>query len=132
MAIEVNVPDIGDFKDVPIISILVNVGDSIAVEDPLIELESDKATMEVPSSLAGVVRELKVAVGDTLNVTIPALDTTVEAKVTLINVQGDFASWRATRATGDFDLRSFELRATPVQPVPGLRPGMSALLAHGL
>ena len=73
-----------------------------------------------------------VAVGDTLNVTIPALDTTVEAKVTLINVQGDFASWRATRATGDFDLRSFELRATPVQPVTGLRPGMSALLAHGL
>ena len=61
-----------------------------------------------------------------------ALDTTVEAKVTLINVQGDFASWRATRATGDFDLRSFELRATPVQPVTGLRPGMSALLAHGL
>ena len=49
-----------------------------------------------------------VAVGDTLNVTIPALDTTVEAKVTLINVQGDFASWRATRATGGRSLRGGE------------------------
>ena len=55
MAIEVKVPDIGDFKDVPVISILVAVGDTVAAEDPLIELESDKATMEVPSPVAGKV-----------------------------------------------------------------------------
>ncbi len=67
MAIEVKVPDIGDFSDVPVINILVAVGDTIAEEDPLIELESDKATMEVPSPAAGVVKELKVAEGDTVS-----------------------------------------------------------------
>ena len=52
---EVKVPDIGDFSDVPVISILVAVGDEVAAEDPLIELESDKATMEVPCPAAGKV-----------------------------------------------------------------------------
>ncbi|MEE2945954.1 MAG: dihydrolipoyl dehydrogenase [Pseudomonadota bacterium] len=61
---EVKVPDIGDFSEVPVVSILVEVGDTVAVEDPLIELESDKATMEVPSPAAGVVKEIKVAEGD--------------------------------------------------------------------
>jgi len=61
---EVKVPDIGDFTDVPVISILVAPGDTVAAEDPLIELESDKATMEVPSPVAGVVKEIKVAEGD--------------------------------------------------------------------
>ncbi len=62
--IEVKVPDIGDFKDVPVIEILVKVGDTVALEDSLLTLESDKATMEVPSSVAGVVKEIKVKVGD--------------------------------------------------------------------
>ncbi len=66
--------------------------------------------------------------GDRLTVRIPALDVTTEAEIILINVQGQFASWRATRATGDFDLRSFELRARPVQPLKDLRPGMSAVI----
>ncbi|MCK0140715.1 dihydrolipoyl dehydrogenase [Aliiroseovarius sp. F47248L] len=61
---DVKVPDIGDFTDVPVIGILVAVGDTVAAEDPLIELESDKATMEVPSPAAGVVKEIKVAEGD--------------------------------------------------------------------
>ncbi len=64
MAIEVKVPDIGDFGDIPVVTVLVSVGDTVAEEDPLIELESDKATMEVPSSAAGKVKELKVAEGD--------------------------------------------------------------------
>jgi dihydrolipoamide dehydrogenase len=64
---EIKVPDIGDYKDVPVISILVQPGDTVAVDDPLIELESDKATMEVPSPVAGVVRELRVAVGDSVS-----------------------------------------------------------------
>lgn len=64
MTIDVKVPDIGDFDDVPVIGILVSVGDTIAEEDPLVELESDKATMEVPSPAAGVVKEIKVAEGD--------------------------------------------------------------------
>jgi pyruvate dehydrogenase E2 component (dihydrolipoamide acetyltransferase) len=61
---KVEVPDIGDFDDVPVIEILVSVGDSVAVEDPLVTLESDKATMDVPAPLAGVVREIGVSVGD--------------------------------------------------------------------
>lgn len=69
--------------------------------------------------------------GDVLSVHVPALQHNVEAEITLINVQGQFANWRATRATGDFDLRSFELRARPLEPLEGLRPGMSALISLG-
>ena len=67
MTTEVKVPDIGDFSDVPVVTILVSVGDTIAEEDPIVELESDKATMEVPSSNAGVVKEIKVSEGDTVS-----------------------------------------------------------------
>ena len=61
---EVRVPDIGDFKDIPVIEILVKPGDTVKAEDPLITLESDKATMEVPAPLGGTVQEIKVRVGD--------------------------------------------------------------------
>ncbi len=61
---EIKVPDIGEFDDVPVVSVLVAVGDEVAKEDPLIELESDKATMEVPSPEAGRVTAIRVAVGD--------------------------------------------------------------------
>ncbi len=62
--IEVKVPDIGDFSEVPVIELFVKVGDTIKVEDAIATLESDKATMDVPSSAAGVVKEVLVAVGD--------------------------------------------------------------------
>jgi pyruvate dehydrogenase E2 component (dihydrolipoamide acetyltransferase) len=62
--IEVKVPDIGDFTDVPVIEVLVKPGDAVKAEDSLVTLESDKATMDVPSPSAGVVRELRVKVGD--------------------------------------------------------------------
>ncbi len=61
---EVAVPDIGDFSDIPIIEVLVAVGDAVEVEQGLVEIESDKATFEVPSTVAGVVKELRVGVGD--------------------------------------------------------------------
>jgi pyruvate dehydrogenase E2 component (dihydrolipoamide acetyltransferase) len=64
---EVRVPDIGDFKDVPIIEVMVKPGDTIKPEQPLVTLESDKASMEVPSPLGGVVSELKVRLGDRVN-----------------------------------------------------------------
>ncbi len=67
MSIEVKVPDIGDFTDVPVVTVLVSVGDTIAEEDPIVELESDKATLEVPSSAAGVVKEIKVSEGDVVS-----------------------------------------------------------------
>lgn len=63
-AVEVKVPDIGDFKDIPVIEILVKVGDTVKVEQSLVTLESDKATMEVPSTAAGVVTAIKVSLGD--------------------------------------------------------------------
>jgi pyruvate dehydrogenase E2 component (dihydrolipoamide acetyltransferase) len=65
--VEVKVPDIGDFDDVPVIEVHVAPGDTIAPEDPLVTLESDKATMDVPSPLEGVVQELKVEVGDAVS-----------------------------------------------------------------
>jgi HlyD family secretion protein len=74
-----------------------------------------------------LVKTLKV--GDRLQVRIPALaDRVVTVEVKLIATKGEYASWRATRATGDFDLRTFSIRAYPVEKVPGLRPGMSAYL----
>jgi pyruvate dehydrogenase E2 component (dihydrolipoamide acetyltransferase) len=62
--VEVKVPDIGDFKDVPVIELLVKVGDTVKAEDSLVTLESDKATMDVPSPVSGVVTELKLKIGD--------------------------------------------------------------------
>ncbi|MBI5258501.1 MAG: dihydrolipoyl dehydrogenase [Burkholderiales bacterium] len=65
--IDVKVPDIGDFKDVAVIEILVKPGDTVAVEQSLVTVESDKASMEIPSAAAGVVKELKVKLGDKIN-----------------------------------------------------------------
>jgi len=66
--IEVRVPDIGDFKDVAVIEVMIKVGDSVRVEQSLVTVESDKASMEIPSSAAGVVQELKVKLGDVVNI----------------------------------------------------------------
>ena len=63
-AVEVRVPDIGDFKDVPVIDIMVKPGDSVKAEDSLVSLESDKATMDVPAPFAGTVKDIKVKLGD--------------------------------------------------------------------
>src|SRR5262245_4583861 len=74
-----------------------------------------------------LVKTLKV--GDRFNVRIPALgDRPISVEVKLIATKGEYASWRATRATGDFDLRTFSIRAYPIEKVQGLRPGMSAYL----
>jgi HlyD family secretion protein len=70
-----------------------------------------------------------IKVGDRFDVRIPALaDRRITVEVKLIATKGEYASWRATRATGDFDLRTFSIRAYPVEKVPELRPGMSAYL----
>ena len=61
--IEVTVPDIGDFSEVPVIDLFVKVGDTIKVDDAIVTLESDKATMDVPSTVAGVVKEVLVSLG---------------------------------------------------------------------
>ena len=75
--IEVKVPDIGDFSDVPVIEVMVKPGDRVKPEDPLITLESDKATMEVPAPAAGVVKALQIKLGDKVSEGTPIL--TLEA-----------------------------------------------------
>ena len=65
--VEVKVPNIGDFKDVEIIELMVKPGDTIKVDQSLVTVESDKASMEIPSTHAGLVKEMKVAVGDKVN-----------------------------------------------------------------
>src|SRR5438067_13523314 len=61
---EIKVPDIGDFKDVPVIEVFVKSGDTVKAEDPLVTLESDKATMDVPSPSAGVIKDVRLKPGD--------------------------------------------------------------------
>ena len=79
---EVKVPDLGDFADVPIIEIHVAQGDVVNEEDPLITLESDKATMDVPSPAAGTVGELRVKVGDLVSTGSPILLLDTEGALT--------------------------------------------------
>src|SRR3981081_3028619 len=84
-AIEIKVPDIGDFKDIPVIELLVKPGDAVNKEDSLVTLESDKATMEVPSTHAGTVKEVRVKIGDkvsqgTLIAILEAKDASAAAK----------------------------------------------------
>lgn len=105
---------------------LIEPGENVAAGSPLftiVDLDGAWFTFNLREDLLS-----GLSVGDALRVRVPALESEVEARITLINVQGRFASWRATRATGDFDLRSFELRARPTAPMEGLRPGMSALI----
>jgi pyruvate dehydrogenase E2 component (dihydrolipoamide acetyltransferase) len=82
--VEVRVPDIGDFKNVPVIEVLVKPGDAVKKEDPLVTLESDKATMDIPSPCGGVVKALKVKVGDKVSegtavLTIDVIEETAAA-----------------------------------------------------
>ncbi|TXN39808.1 biotin/lipoyl-containing protein, partial [Methylobacterium sp. WL7] len=72
-ALQIALPDIGDYRDVPVIELLVKPGDRLAVDDLILSIESDKATMEVPSPVAGTVRELLVAVGSKVSEGTPIL-----------------------------------------------------------
>ena len=78
--IDVNVPDIGDFKDIPIIEVLVKPGDVVKAEQPLVTLESDKATMDVPSPIAGAVADVVAKVGDkvSMGTLIARIDSAAE------------------------------------------------------
>jgi HlyD family secretion protein len=105
----------------------VELGEYVSPGVPLITL-IDLNDMWIHFDLReDLVKNLKV--GDRFDVRIPALaDRRITVEVKLIATKGEYASWRATRATGDFDLRTFSIRAYPVEKVPELRPGMSAYL----
>jgi dihydrolipoamide dehydrogenase len=109
--IEVKVPDIGDYDAVPVIEVLVRVGDTVAKDQGLVTLESDKATMEVPSSAAGVVRELKVKVGDTLS----------EGAVVAVLESADTGHAAAPAAGAS----PASTQAAPDKPAPPLAPSLA-------
>ena len=103
----------------------VEPGEFISPGVPLVTLIDLNDTWIYFDLREDLVRELKV--GDRFRVRIPALsDRSITVEVKLIATKGEYAGWRATRATGDFDLRTFAIRAYPVERVPELRPGMSA------
>ena len=109
--IEVKVPDIGDYSDVPVIEILVAVGDTVKKDQGLLTLESDKATLEVPSSAAGVVKELKVKLGDSLS---------EGSVVVILEVEADTASApsASTAAASAPAKPDAEMHKPPVTPSP--------------
>ncbi|MCC3252658.1 dihydrolipoyl dehydrogenase [Xanthomonas campestris] len=108
--IEIKVPDIGDYSDVPVIEVLVAVGDSVVKDQGLVTLESDKATLEVPSSAAGVVKELKVKIGDNLS---------EGAVVLLLETEGEAA---AAPAAPKAETKAAAPAAAPAVAAPGSKP----------
>jgi len=113
--VEVKVPDIGDFKDVPVIEVFVKPGDQVNAEDSLITVESDKATMEVPSPLAGVVKELRVKVGDKVS---------EGSAVVLLEKSGDGGA--QAKAPPAKEEPAPQKAAAPPQQQPGTRPQPAA------
>ena len=114
--VEVKVPDIGDFADIPVIEILVKPGDSIKKEDSLISLESDKATMEVPSTHTGVVKELRVKLGDKVSM----------GSVVLVLEESASAPVPASAPDGASPLPSTPAPTqAPLAPTPKAAPALS-------
>ncbi|MDN8645481.1 dihydrolipoyl dehydrogenase [Stenotrophomonas indicatrix] len=117
--IEIKVPDIGDYSDVPVIEVLVAVGDTVKKDQGLVTLESDKATLEVPSSAAGVVKEIKVKLGDTLS---------EGAVVVLLETEGaaEAPAKAAAPASKPPVTPSHRAPAEPAAPKPALSSGKAA------
>ncbi|MEM9595972.1 MAG: dihydrolipoyllysine-residue acetyltransferase [Acidobacteriota bacterium] len=111
--LEVRVPDIGDFDEVDVVEILVAPGDTVAVDDSLISLESDKASMEVPSPAAGVVQELKVSVGDQVG---------QDAVIALLNVSGSGGGDAEAAAETAGDAPAAPVAAQPPESAPAPEP----------
>ncbi|EIL93515.1 MULTISPECIES: dihydrolipoyl dehydrogenase [Rhodanobacter] len=115
--IEIKVPDIGGHDNVPVIEVLVKAGDTVAKEQSLITLESDKATMEIPSSAAGVIREVKLKVGD---------EVSEGAVIAVVEVAGETAAAPAAKAEAPeaaAPMPAAVPAATPPQPSPASRGG---------
>ncbi len=110
---EVRVPDIGDFKDVPIIEVMVKPGDSVKPEQPLVTLESDKASMEVPSPLGGVVQDLKVKLGDR-----------VSEGAVILTLVTDAAAAQARAAVPAPAAAAMPAAPPPAPPPPPPAPGL--------
>ena len=132
---EVRIPDIGDFKDVTVIELLVKVGDAVKVEQSLLTVESDKASMEIPSSTAGVVKEIKVKLGDTVNigdlvVILEGVAGAVSAPAVATAVPVASAALAAPVAPAPTSVPTAAAAAAPAAPaqaVPAHAPGAAPL-----
>jgi len=131
---EVVVPDIGDFKDVPVIEVLVKPGDSVKAEDSLVTLESDKATMEVPAPFSGVVKEMKVKVGDKVSQGVAILtleaDGAVQPATPKPASTAPAPAARATPPPAPPAQQPAGVAAPTVAPSPALAPVDEAGFAH--
>jgi pyruvate dehydrogenase E2 component (dihydrolipoamide acetyltransferase) len=117
--IELKVPDLGGFDDIPVIAILVKPGDTIAKETPLVELESDKATMEVPSTSAGTVRDIKVKIGDKVSQGSVLISVETADEVAAAPVSAPVAAAPAPPPVA----------ATPSQAAPPPAPSFAAVMS---
>lgn len=116
--------------DGQIVDLLIDPGELVSPGFPtisIVDLRDAWLTFNVREDLLADIR-----MGDVITARIPALgNRSIKAKVNYISALGDFATWRATKTSGDFDLKTFEVRLTPVEAVEGLRPGMSAIVTRG-
>ncbi|KLD78438.1 dihydrolipoyl dehydrogenase [Xanthomonas hyacinthi] len=120
--IEVKVPDIGDYSEVPVIEVLVAVGDTVKKDQGLLTLESDKATLEVPSAAAGVIKELKVKLGDTLS---------EGAVIALLETEDAGAAPAAAPAAAKADAPASKPPVAPSHRAPAEPPARKPALASG-
>jgi len=120
--IEVKVPDIGDYSDVPVIEVLVAVGDTVKKDQGLLTLESDKATLEVPSAAAGVIKELKVKLGDTLS---------EGAVIALLETEDAGAAPAAAPAAAKAEVPASKPPVAPSHRAPAEPPAPKPALASG-
>ncbi len=123
--VEVHVPDIGDFKDVAVIEIFVKPGDAIKMEQSLITVESDKAAMEIPSSAAGILKELKVKIGDKVN--IGDLLAILEGSVAPAAVVANTATAVAATSSAAPVVQEAQQVTTAISAAPAHNPGAPTL-----
>ncbi len=128
--IEVKVPDVGDFKNIPVIEVLVSPGDAIAKEDSLVTLETDKATMEVPSPAAGVVKELRVKVGDKVSqgslILMLEASEAAEEKASAPAAQAPVSAAPAAQPAVQASASASAAPATPATPASGIKADIYA------
>jgi len=133
-SIEIKVPDIGDFSNIPVIEVLVSVGDQVNAEDSLVTLESDKATMEVPAPRAGVIREMRLKVNDTVSEgdVVAVLEVTAEANARALETSPEQDTTAAADADPAPPARRQEQPASARQPVAAVTVApLPQAVSHG-
>ena len=130
--LEIKVPDIGDFKDVAVIELLVKVGDTIKAEQSLMTVESDKAAMEIPSSAAGVLKELKIKLGDKVNIgdLIAVLEGTAEAPAAAQTIAADAKPAAPESAPAPAPTAPTAAEPSPAAAIPLTATAPIAVAAH--